>query len=74
MRLFRPCLASTDNSISAMFRCVVPLDLVQDTPRLLGWECLVQGPHSMSVQIITDKHNLLGLWEILVHPGQTHLN
>src|SRR5688572_2087302 len=50
-----------------MFRCVVPLQLVQYTPRFLGWKRLIQGPHRMGVEVVRHQHNLLGVGKIFVY-------
>src|SRR5215204_705226 len=50
-----------------MFRCVMPFQLVQDTPRFLWRERLVQGPHRMGVEIVRHQHDLLGCGEVLVY-------
>src|SRR5215212_1125907 len=50
-----------------MLRCVVPLYLVEDAPRLLRGEALVQRPHGVSVQIVCDKHDLVGIRKVFVH-------
>src|SRR5437762_3534410 len=50
-----------------MFGSEVPFNLVHYPSSLLRFICLVQGPHCMSVQIVTYQHYLLRSRVVFVH-------